>query len=110
VDWWSLGALVYEMLTGLPPFYTRDRDKLFNSIKYAEVNFPAYFSPEAKSIIQALFIKDPNRRLGSGPTDADEIKAHPWFASIDWPALENKTMTPPFVPQVADPHDVSNFE
>jgi hypothetical protein len=55
-------------------------------------------------------VKDPNARLGSGTTDAEEVKAHPWFATIDWAALENKTLQPPFIPQISDPADVSHFE
>lgn len=65
------------MLTGLPPFYTRDREKLFNSILHSEVNFPSYISVNARDLLQGLFIKDSSQRLGAGPTDSQEIKSHP---------------------------------
>merc|ERR1719450_86714 len=58
VDWYSIGALTYEMLTGLPPFYTRDREKLFQRIKSGELPYPGYVSPIAKGFLQGLLNRD----------------------------------------------------
>ncbi|CAG9328872.1 unnamed protein product [Blepharisma stoltei] len=110
VDWWSLGALIFEMLTGLPPFYTRDREKLFNSILHEDINFPSYLSNNAKDLLQRLFVKDPSQRLGCGPNDSEPIKSHPFFESINWGALLRKEMRPPFLPNLSNEHGLNNFE
>lgn len=110
VDWWSLGALLYEMLTGLPPFYNKERDKLFHSILHGKLEFPPYVSDVAKDICAKLLNRDPTKRLGSGPGDAAEVKAHPFFASIDWVALYELRVPIPFVPAVTSSLDTSQFD
>jgi len=109
VDWWTFGMVLYEMLTGLPPWYTPDRKLLFDRIKNADLHFPSTFSIEISSLIRGLLARDPRERLGS-ITDAGEIKAHPFFEQIDWDALFLKQIPPPFNPCPNDEiEDSANF-
>eukprot|EP00808_Paulinella_micropora_P013250 g50282.t1 len=109
-DWWSLGTLFYEMMTGMPPFYSRNRDRLFNKILQANVRIPAFFSAEAKSLLQALLDRDTASRLGS-KGDGKEVKQHAFFASIDWGKLCRKELKPPFLPEIKDGElDTGNFD
>ncbi|NXV84867.1 PKN2 kinase, partial [Calonectris borealis] len=110
VDWWGLGVLIYEMLVGESPFPGDDEEEVFDSIVNDEVRYPRFLSSEALSIIRKLLRKCPERRLGAGEKDAEEIKIQAFFKEIDWDALFARTLKPPFVPTLRDPTDVSNFD
>jgi serum/glucocorticoid-regulated kinase 2 len=110
VDWWTVGCIIYELLTGLPPYYTSDREELFDRIKLSSVKYPSNFSTSVKDLLTGLFQKDPEKRLGSGPDGGKAIRNHPWFASVDWEGLLRKEVKGPFLPVIRDDLDVSNFD
>lgn len=62
VDWWGVGVVMYEMMCGRLPFYSRDHEVLFELILMEEVKFPARLSTDAKSLLSGLLIKDPLQR------------------------------------------------
>ncbi|XP_050809208.1 ribosomal protein S6 kinase alpha-5 isoform X4 [Gopherus flavomarginatus] len=113
VDWWSLGVLMYELLTGASPF-TVDGEKnsqaeISRRILKSEPPYPQEMSALAKDVIQRLLMKDPKKRLGCGPGGADEIRQHPFFQKINWDDLAAKKIPAPFKPVIRDELDVSNF-
>lgn len=110
VDWWTVGCLIFELLTGLPPYYTSDREELFDRIKLSSVKYPSNFSPSVKELLNGLFQKDPEMRLGGGPDGAKSIRNQPWFSGVDWDAYLRKEIKAPFVPVIRDDLDVSNFD
>lgn len=110
VDWWSLGILFYEMTTGLPPFYSENVNLMYKKILHNQLVFPAGFSEKAQSLVTGLLDRDPRTRLGAGPTDALEIRNHPYFSNVDWEKLLKKQVKPPFKPKVESETDTSNFD
>ncbi|KAF8132319.1 kinase-like domain-containing protein [Boletus edulis] len=109
VDWWTLGVLLYEMMTGLPPFYDENVNTMYQRILMDPLVFPSDISTEAKSVMTGLLQRDPTRRLGAN--GGEEIKKHPFFAKyVDWNLLLQKKIQPPFKPSVESVLDVANFD
>lgn len=109
VDWWCLGAVLYEMLFGLPPFFSRDRNEMYDNILHQPLRFRSNASPEARHILEGLLSKEKCGRLGF-IGGADEVKAHEFFRPIHWPSLEAKKIRPPYNPIVTDQMDVQNID
>ncbi|XP_058454664.1 ribosomal protein S6 kinase 2 beta isoform X3 [Malaya genurostris] len=100
-DWWSFGVLMFEMLTGNLPFHGSNRNDTMNQILKTKLGMPENLSPEAQSLLRALFKRNPQNRLGVGPNGIDDIKRHEFFANVDWDAFERKDVRPPFIPAVS---------
>lgn len=109
VDWWSFGILMFEMLNGLPPFYDDNVHQLYKSIINDKVKYQPDMSSESKDLISKLLNRNPKTRLGAGPEDAKEIKAHRFFKGLDWDAVYNKKCQPEWIPQLKDEVDLSNI-
>eukprot|EP01017_Pseudomicrothorax_dubius_P024401 TRINITY_DN2592_c0_g1_i3.p1 TRINITY_DN2592_c0_g1~~TRINITY_DN2592_c0_g1_i3.p1 ORF type:complete len:323 (-),score=93.82 TRINITY_DN2592_c0_g1_i3:45-932(-) len=94
VDWYLVGVLLYEMLVGIPPYFSSKREELFENILKAPLKLPRTMSEEAKDLIKRLLNRNPAQRLGANG-DATEIKAHPFFKDVDWEEVANKRLKPP---------------
>lgn len=108
VDWWTLGCIIYEMVTGQPPYYSSNRQDLFEKIKHALPKLPNTLSKNIRNLLEMLFQKKPEERLGSD--GAEKIKSHPWFQKVDWERIYNKQIIPPFVPVLQSESDTQNFD
>uniref|UniRef100_A0A1I8HS58 Protein kinase domain-containing protein n=1 Tax=Macrostomum lignano TaxID=282301 RepID=A0A1I8HS58_9PLAT len=100
-DFWSLGVLMFELLTGTPPFTASDPMKTYNIILKGidAVDFPRRISRNAQ-----------NLRLGVGRGGVMEVSKHIWFEGFNWAGMNSKTLTPPILPKVSSAVDASNFD
>eukprot|EP00027_Filamoeba_sp_ATCC50430_P007484 CAMPEP_0168558218 /NCGR_PEP_ID=MMETSP0413-20121227/9848_1 /TAXON_ID=136452 /ORGANISM="Filamoeba nolandi, Strain NC-AS-23-1" /LENGTH=468 /DNA_ID=CAMNT_0008589315 /DNA_START=80 /DNA_END=1484 /DNA_ORIENTATION=+ len=108
-DWWSVGILIFDMLTGNPPFRHKNDETLQKKILNDKLKLPSYLTADAHSIIKGLLNRDVNKRLGRN--GAKEIKSHAFFKGMNWKKLQNLELEPPFRPEVPKGIlDTSNFD
>ncbi|KPP63100.1 ribosomal protein S6 kinase beta-2-like [Scleropages formosus] len=110
VDWWSLGAVMFDMMTGSPPFTAENRKKTIDKILKCKLVLPPYLTADAKDLIKKLLKKNPAQRLGSSKVDSADIQKHPFFRHINWDELLNKRVEPPYKPSLQSDEDVSQFD
>ncbi|WYZ45904.1 hypothetical protein EsH8_IX_000129 [Colletotrichum jinshuiense] len=110
VDWWAFGVLIYQMLLQQSPFRGEDEDEIYDAILADEPLYPIHMPRDSVSILQKLLTREPDQRLGSGPTDAQEIMNQPFFRNINWDDIYHKRVAPPFMPQIKSATDTSNFD
>ncbi|KAJ1771286.1 Serine/threonine-protein kinase Sgk2 [Coemansia sp. RSA 1843] len=133
VDWYCLGAVLYEMLTGLPPFYDQDNNTMYRRILHEPLRFPSALPPPlrgngaynescitsggsntvgklAQDFITRILDRDPKNRLGNGVFGTENVKRHVFFHGIDWAKIYRQEYAPPFVPKVSSIFDLSNID
>ena len=110
VDWWSLGAIGFDLLTGAPPFGGNNHAKIQSNIVKQKLTLPYFLGPDAKDLLTRLLRKEPTKRLGGNmPKDLATIKQHRFFRRIDWKKLERRELDPPIRPLITDPELAENF-
>ncbi|KAI1434833.1 camp-dependent protein kinase catalytic subunit [Xylaria sp. CBS 124048] len=112
VDWWALGILIYEFVTGYPPFWHRNPIEIYKQIIEKPVVFPQspQVSESAQHIIRSLCTVDRSKRLGNISGGAQLVRDHPFFDGIDWDALYHRQIRPPIQPKVRYPGDAQCFD
>eukprot|EP01012_Entosiphon_sulcatum_P047840 TRINITY_DN6541_c0_g1_i1.p1 TRINITY_DN6541_c0_g1~~TRINITY_DN6541_c0_g1_i1.p1 ORF type:complete len:309 (+),score=63.50 TRINITY_DN6541_c0_g1_i1:1063-1989(+) len=97
-DWWSLGVLLYEMITGEVPWYAENVKEMYDMILKAPLEFEKEPSANARDIIRRLLDREKSTRL----LNPAEIKEHPFFAGTEWDRIFKKEIRAPFVPDISD--------
>lgn len=112
VDWWALGILIYEFLTGYPPFWHQNPIEIYKQIVEKPVVFPQDppISANAQDIIRQLCTVDRSRRLGNISGGAARVKEHPFFEGVDWDAIRDRKFPGPILPPIRFPGDAQCFD
>ena len=94
LDWWALGVMTYELLTGTHPFKGRDSQEVFISIMMNDrLEFPNWIEKDAKDFVMKLLEVDPEKRMMSG----GKFFAHPFFGDMDWKRVAEKREISPLL-------------
>lgn len=111
-DLWSLGILIYELLTGSPPFQGSDQMQTYNAVLKGinAVQFHRQIGKLPKQLIKGLCSENPSERLGYGRSGMKDLEKQKWFESFNWDGLRQRTLKPPYPVYVKNSTDTSNFD
>ena len=114
VDYWAIGIMIFELISGWLPFTSKDQLFTYHKVLAGfegRKRFPANDFPEkAKNLVLALCRQQASDRLGVGPDGIDAIRRHKWFGTFSWVGLREQTLLAPISPDLKDPLDLSNFD
>jgi CRP-like cAMP-binding protein len=111
VDWWTLGILTFELMTGAPPFESANPMAIYAKVNKGieKVHFPQSVSGPVGDLILGLLQHEPSQRLPMRPGGPDRIRDHPWYKDFEWAAMRNMTFEVPYKPVVKSQKDIANF-
>jgi len=110
VDWWALGALMFEFLAGYPPFYDENPFIIYQKILKGTVEFPRHFDEAGKDLVKKLLVADLTKRFGGLKAGVQDIMDHRFFHGIDFDAMAAGTVASPIIPMVSHDGDTRNFD
>ncbi|KAG7196230.1 Ribosomal protein S6 kinase alpha-5 [Scheffersomyces spartinae] len=113
VDWWSLGCVCFDLLTGSPPFTGNNNKKVMDKVMNAKkfLKFPFYLSLDAKDFLRKLLQVNPMKRVDlDDETQFKKIMQHRFFRTVDWKTLNDTDIIPPILPVITDPILAENFD
>ncbi|KAJ3346557.1 camp-dependent protein kinase catalytic subunit [Entophlyctis luteolus] len=103
VDWWSFGVLIFELVSGKTPFGDDSSEQIYENITEMRIKWHPMIKGACKELVRKLLEPDPSKRLGSGEADGNEIRAHTFYSKTEWQRVEERRVTPPFLPACDTP-------
>jgi len=112
VDWWTLGVLIFELMSGHPPFESAYPMQIYGKVIKGinKVPFPPKCQGAVGDLVKSLLKYNPSERLACRPGGVENVKTHAWFAQFDWKAMQDQSMDPPYRPVVKSKKDLQNFK
>jgi len=100
VDWWCLGILAFELLSGSPPFESVSPMQTYKRVMkgIGDVQFPAKCQGVVSTLIKSLLQAAPSDRLPMRPGGIKNITSHQWYKTFEWEAFRQQQLKPPYVP------------
>merc|ERR1719460_727612 len=111
VDWWTLGILTFELMSGHPPFESASPMQIYSKVQkgIGKVSFPAKLKGTCEDLVKGLCKKEPSDRLPMLPGGGMKLRQHAWYKGFDWEKMKEAKLDPPYKPVVKSQKDIANF-